>query len=113
MIPDYENIEDMKKMQQEAVKRVQEMQKKAKISLEYSNSGINTQKENIKNISSSKKAPNTFYIENSHKSENIKQNTLDTLIKDPQKSLILLLILLLYDEKSDIMLILALFYIMI
>ena len=113
MIPDYENIEDIKRMQQEAVKRVQEMQKKAKISLEYSNSGIHNQKENIRGILPPKKVPNTFSIENSHKNENIKQNTLESLIKDPQKSLILLLILLLYDEQTDLMLILALFYIML
>ena len=110
MISDYENFEDIKKMQQEAVKRVQEMQKKAKISLEYSNSGINNKEITIQDALQQKivdQPSRTLSTGSNNK------NTLDTLINDPQKSLILLLILLLYDEKSDLMLILALFYIML
>ena len=111
-------MEDLQKMQQEAVKRVQEMQKRAKISLEYSNSGINRQKENTKETLPPNETKNYFnglvLPGKEEKSENnIKNNSLDALIKDPQKGLILLLILLLYDEKSDLGLILALLYIML
>ena len=77
-------MEDLQKMQQEAVKRVQEMQKRAKISLEYSNSGINRQKENTKETLPPNETKNYFNL-----------------------------ILLLYDEKSDLGLILALLYIML
>ena len=118
MVKDYENMEDLQKMQQEAVKRVQEMQKRAKISLEYSNLGINRQKENTKETLPQSEPKNDFnkliLANKERKNENnIKNNSLDALIKDPQKGLILLLILLLYDEKSDLGLILALLYIML
>ena len=61
--------------------------------------------ENIKNVN--------YSFDNTDIPDDAKDLISKILIKDPQKSLILLLILLLYDEKSDLMLILALFYIML
>lgn len=120
----YENIEDIKRMQQEAIKRVREMQKRAKISLEYGSSGINGSNEQsnnelMTNETNSEQIINANQAEKlSEKNPNFQKNNMfpnafNSFIKDPEKGLILVLILLLSDENADIGLILALMYIML
>lgn len=101
--------EDMDKMQQEAVRRMQEMQSRGKSSTaplheQTSNPAVPQPKE-------------TEHCENNFKSEfkpNKEQNNVfDSLFRDKERSLILLLLLLLSTEKTDMGLILALVYLLI
>ena len=113
----YENIEDIRRMQQEAVKRVKEMQKRAKISMEYGSLGINNQgtpdSGNSNNQIVETKNSNSLDSAKNVMPKNLFSNTFNSFIKDPEKSLILVLILLLADENADVGLILALMYIML
>ena len=113
----YENIEDIRRMQQEAVKRVKEMQKRAKISMEYGSLGINNQgtpdSGNFNNQTVETKNSNSLDSAKNLMPKNSFSNTFNSFIKDPEKSLILVLILLLADENADVGLILALMYIML
>lgn len=111
----YESMEDMRRMQQEAIMRVQEMQKRAKKSLE-----VGHQME--PNMNSNDFKPNTpAPIHNVNPSAHKKNlphsptpfplsNIFDIFFKDTEKSLLLVLVLLLVEENSDIGLILALMY---
>ena len=127
----FENMEDLQRMQQEAVRRVQEMQKRAKQSLmagaKYSDlnktnifdnkapikPGIIEQTENLKLIQ------NVIINNKNTKSKQIsnKNNTnfdfFSALLKDREKTLILLLILLLVDESCDLSLAVALMYLIL
>ena len=124
----YENMEDIHRMQNEAIKRVREMQKRAKMSLEYGSVGINAlnsgdssfknlnEKENC-NLSEHNEdllhnnKTNKKYDKNKKQVSNL--NYINEFFKEPEKCLILVLILLLSDENVDIKLIFALMYIML
>lgn len=118
----YDNMDDVRRMQEEAIRRVQQMQQRAKKSLElasFTQQEINkTNIENDKkcNYEEKKTSPdvNTSQVSvakiaNDPSSKNI----LDALMKDNERSLLLVLILLLMDEKCDTSLILALMYLVI
>lgn len=114
----YESMEDMRRMQQEAVMRVHEMQKRAKISLEVGHPFDPAA--NINNSEAPKKDPpnkippfpmppqKPCFPSNNFS----KNNILEMLLNDSEKSLILILILLLVEETDDMGLILALMYLM-
>lgn len=112
----YESTEDMRRMQEEAIIRVREMQKKAKKSLEAGHQFESAV--NVKNCetNNNEQSSNSSHIISSQKNSfslsNIlpKNNILDMFFKDSEKSLILILILLLVEENSDMGLILALMY---
>ena len=127
----FESIEDMQRMQQEAVRRVREMQKRAKQSLmagtKYSASneannlevksqkepGIIEQSENLELVQNAdNKVNNTSSKQVLNKSNN-NFNFFSVLLKDREKTLILLLILLLVDEGCDMSLVVALMYLII
>lgn len=127
----YESSNEIKKMQEEAFKRVQEMQKRAKRSLEYSQpysqKTASPENEALKNsnkeINSTEK--DTFKVEEKEvipqKELNFKSLTtkpeknhiLSLITGDNEKNLILLLLMLLVDEETDISLVLALMYLII
>ncbi len=133
MKSNFESMEDMQRMQQEAVRRVQEMQKRAKQSLEASEKHIELNK--AENLTSQKKVSDNGDIpeqtkdpcliqkvnnlsENTDSKQNLaktngKMNIFSALLNDREKSLVLVLILILVDESSDLSLILALMYLMI
>lgn len=111
----YESMEDMRRMQQEAIMRVQEMQKRAKKSLEVGhqtepNMNLNKSKPNIPapihNINPPDSKKNLLNSLTPFPISNI----FDMFFKDTEKSLLLVLVLLLVEENSDIGLILALMY---
>lgn len=127
----FDNPEDIKKMQQEAVRRVHEMQKRAKQSLAAEQNYLKLKEdEKQKN----KDAQNPDIIEqpkislgiqtvnnatkntNSNKKSFEPKNNFDFLtafLNDREKTLILLLILLLIDEGCELSLIVALLYLII
>ena len=115
----YENIEDIRRMQQEAVKRVKEMQKRAKISMEYGSLGINNkERTGLSNVNNKLINTKSEFLDVTEENKTTVQkdlfsNPFNFLVKDPERSLILVLILLLADEKADIGLIFALMYIML
>lgn len=134
MKSNFESMEEMQKMQQEAVRRVQEMQKRAKQSLEADKRHIELNKEEnlthqqkisdngdtlvqtknsdlIQNVNGISKKINSK--QNSTKTNSNKMNIFSTLLNDKEKNLILVLILILVDESSDLSLILALMYLII
>ena len=134
MKSNFESMEEMQRMQQEAVRRVQEMQKRAKRSLEadleYSdaNKAKNlSQQQEIRNNSEipgqTKDKTSKQMVNNSikntkskhilNKTNGSKMNLFSELFNDKEKSLILVLILILVDESSDLSLILALIYLII
>lgn len=115
-------MDDVRRMQEEAIRRVQQMQQRAKKSLElasFAQQGINkTNTENDTKCNCEEKETNQAVnksqvsvakIANEYSSKNI----LDALMKDNERSLLLILILLLMDEKCDTSLILALMYLVI
>ncbi len=133
MKSNFESMEDMQRMQQEAVRRVQEMQKRAKQSLAASEKHIELNKvENPKhqqecsnNGDTSAQTKESRLIQNvnnlnentsskqSLAKTNGKMNIFSALLNDREKSLVLVLILILVDESSDLSLILALMYLII
>lgn len=133
MKSNFESMEEMQKMQQEAVRRVQEMQKRAKQSLAAGENHIELnkaetpkhQQECSDNGDTSVKAKDSDSIQNvnnANENTNSKQNLAKTngkmnifsaLLNDREKSLVLVLILILVDESSDLSLILALMYLII
>lgn len=127
----FENMQDMQRMQQEAVRRVKEMQKRAKQSLvagaRYSDSSeensfenkvqekpdVIEQTENLSLVQTVGKInKNTDSKQASSKNSN-NFNFFSALLKDREKTLILLLILLLIDEGCDMSLVVALMYLII
>ena len=135
------NQEDLKKMQQEAIRRVREMQSKAKrniyssaqpnsnnnpSNLHHSNKTINNLNNNnhIANMQSNEvhNLHNQQPEQNNSKKRVRKlklkksfglENVFDMLTKDSEKSIILLLIVILMEEECDNMLILCLIYLLI
>lgn len=128
----FENMQDMQRMQQEAVRRVKEMQKRAKQSLVAASTRYSDSNEvdNFENRTQKKpdiieQTENLNLIQNvdkENKDTNSKQalsknsnnfNFFSALLKDREKTLILLLILLLIDEGCDMSLVVALMYLII
>ena len=115
----YENIEDIRRMQQEAVKRVKKKKKRAKISMEYGSLGINNkERTGLSNVNNKLINTKSEFLDVTEENKTTVQkdlfsNPFNFLVKDPERSLILVLILLLADEKADIGLIFALMYIML
>lgn len=100
----FENFENMKKMQQDAIKRTHEMNMRAK----NSNCEADAKKHeenkkenrNPKNQKEQKKEPNKTF------------SLLDSLFSDPEKSLILILVFIFLDEDTNPILIMALMYLL-
>lgn len=94
--------DDMDKMQQEAMRRMQEMQ----------NRGKQTAEQPVKQ--EQEKKQDKPIKPNKQQQPQIKHKSfMDTLLQDKERSLILLLLLLLSTEKCDTGLILALMYLLI
>ena len=129
------NHDDLQKMQQDAIKRVQEMQLRAKRNLSASQNQNNQYHRHLQqsrqpfshNIQEKqesieeKKEPNSN-IKKVNKSRKLKLKRnkskslvqlLDVITKDSDKTIILLLIIILLEEGSDNILILALLYLLI
>lgn len=109
----FENSEDMKKMQQDAIKRAHEMNTRAKKNSHFEknenprNSENEKEKyEDQKNLTRSKE-----HVEDS-KEASKNSSLIDTLFSDPEKSLILILIFIFLDEDTNPILIMALMYLL-
>ena len=108
-------VKSFDSMQEQAIKRAHLMHQRAKNSMkldEYEKFFVkpedidfNKTKENIKIKNNTIKQQNNV--------PKIKLNGLDFLLKDSERSLILVLLLLLFEEKCDIGLLLALMYLLI
>ena len=127
----FDTPEDIQKMQQEAVRRVHEMQKRAKQSLAAEQNYLKLKEEekqknkNTKNpdiIEQAKITPGIQAVNNATKNTNSNQKSfepknnfdfLTAFLNDREKTLILLLILLLIDEGCELSLIVALLYLII
>ena len=124
----YDNKENLHKMQQDALKRVREMQSRAKRSLENSN------KENIGSYSNSHSQSNATatifktelpnYCHPEKPASKIKRNRklkrkknssdfLKTLFEDQERNIILILLLILAEDQADTGILLALIYLLI
>ena len=109
----YGKIENLESMQEQAIKRAQKMHQKAKSSInlnEYESFVINPE-----NINFSEREENSKIKNKNAKFNNnaLRINGLDFLLKDSERSLILVLLLLLFEEKCDMALILALMYLLL
>lgn len=124
----FETMADMQRMQQEAVRRVHEMQKRAKQTLvaDEQQREIDAKKEDVAtkpNVNDQTQVlPIKQSVNNADKNtksilkkvgSNRNFDFFSALVNDPEKSLILLLILLLLDEGTDLSLVFALMYLMI
>ena len=123
----FETMEDMQRMQQEAVRRVHEMQRRAKQTLLASEKKIDATHQSAPNAtkpdlndqtqlslikqSEKQQEKNTKCI---NKKADLNKNfdLFSSFTNDPEKSLILVLILLLLDEGADLSLVFALMYLM-
>ncbi len=94
-------INDMERMQQEAVRRAREMQQRARIPTPPKAEAPLPEEHTEKQSRPRQEAPQET------------QSFSEVLFKDREKTLILCLILLLTDEKSDSSLIFALLYLLI
>lgn len=95
-------INDMERMQQEAVRRAREMQQRARIPTPPKAEAPPPEEHTEKQSHPRQEAP----LQET-------QSFSEVLFKDKEKTLILCLILLLTDEKSDSSLIFALLYLLI
>jgi len=100
---------EMKKMQQEAVRRAEEMQNRARTVQQQQNQPSHHQSEPVAEINT----PNVENIQKPPERQNETGGLFETLMKDKERTLILGLILLLMDEKTDNSLIFALMYLLI
>lgn len=114
------NENEIKRLQQEAVKRAREMQNIAKnnsSSDEHKNKLPEPKQPQEKDVHKENKqscnTENGHSLENSQKQDNMTGGVFDLLMKDKEKTLILCLVLLLMDEKTDNGLLLALMYLLI
>lgn len=107
---------EMRRMQQDAVRRVQEMQNRARQAVDPSRIG--------KDSGSGQASPANRENQPPHSSQETPvpasqlqgkgmSGILDTLMQDSERTLILVLILLLSSEKADMELLLALMYLII
>ena len=111
-------VKNIDSMQEQAIKRAQLMHQRAKNSMkldEYEK--IFLKPEDI-DFNRTNKTKETAKIKNNtikpqNNAPKIKLNGLDFLLKDSERSLILVLLLLLFEEKCDIGLLLALMYLLI
>ena len=99
---------EMKKMQQEAVRRAEEMQNRAR-TVQQQSQPSHHQSEPVAEINT----PNVENIQKPPERQNETGGLFETLMKDKERTLILGLILLLMDEKTDNSLIIALMYLLI
>lgn len=109
----YGKVENLESMQEQAIKRAQQMHQKAKNSMslnEYRNFTINPENISFRKNEEPTKIKNKV---ESFKNSGSKVNGLDFLLKDSERSLILVLLLLLCEEKCDMGLILALMYLLL
>ncbi len=102
---------EMKRMQEEAVRRAEEMQSRARAVQQQQNQPSYNQPkpEPVSEI----KAPHAENIQKPPERQNETGGLFETLMKDKERTLILGLILLLMDEKTDNSLIIALMYLLI
>ena len=99
---------EMKKMQQEAVRRAEEMQNRAR-TVQQQSQPSHHHSEPVAEINT----PNVENIQKPPERQNETGGLFETLMKDKERTLILGLILLLMDEKTDNSLIFALMYLLI
>lgn len=127
----FESIEDMQRMQKEAILRVKEMQKRAKQSLQANSQNVNLNEKIKSKNQELKNSQNIDQIKDLSQFQNVYNDSKNTysnqecslnknnfnffanILKDKEKTLILLLILLLIDENCDISLVFALMYLII
>lgn len=109
----FENSEDMKKMQQDAIKRAHEMNTRAKKNshFEKNENSQNTEDEQEKCEDQTKLDCSKEHSESS-KEASKNSSLIDTLFSDPEKSLILILIFIFLDEDTNPILIMALMYLL-
>jgi protein tyrosine phosphatase len=122
--------EEMQRMQREAIHRVQEMQKRAKRTIEVENNNTNQNRQASATPFRKTKRNNEPVLKQQKNNEKINltypsvsqelqdnQNALtdifDSLMADSEKTMILILILLLSTEEADAGLLLALMYLII
>lgn len=132
-----ENRDDVQRMQKEAIRRVQEMQSRAKNSLDGKHNHPNHQNahqpqhphsqpphekksaEEKMPAEPCKQAPQSIPQQNLHKAKSPMTisppfpNLLDAIMKDGERNLLLILILILVGEGADSSIILALMYLML
>ena len=123
----FETMEDMQRMQQEAVRRVHEMQRRAKQTLLASEKKIdatvqrqqngtkpdlNDQTQLLPLKQNEKQQDKNTKCINKKANSNKNFDIFSSFTNDPEKSLILVLILLLLDEGADLSLVFALMYLM-
>lgn len=106
--------DEMDKMQQEALRRMQEMQSRGKpVAVSHT---TNTEQPQEKKQTSPLSAPNSVAVNKKPEicdTENKQPSFFESIFHDKERSLILLLLLLLSTEKTDTGLILALVYLLI
>lgn len=123
----FETMEDMQRMQQEAVRRVHEMQRRAKQTLLASEKkndvipqkepnatkpALNDQTQLLPLKQNKKQQDKNTKCINKKANSNKNFDIFSSFTNDPEKSLILVLILLLLDEGADLSLVFALMYLM-
>lgn len=109
----FENFEDMKKMQQDAIKRTHEMNSRAKNNSNCEANNSQSPNENKKEEHKNKEKDACFTEHNEPLKEIVKNfSILDSLFSDPEKSLILILMFIFLDEDTNPMLIMALMYLL-
>lgn len=123
----FETMEEMQRMQQEAVRRVHEMQRRAKQTLLASEKkndvipqkepnatkpALNDQTQLLPLKQNEKQQDENTSCINKKANSNKNFDLFSSLTNDPEKSLILVLILLLLDEGADLSLVFALMYLM-
>ena len=135
MSVNYDNQDDMQRLQQEAIRRVREMQSRAKVNIENTNKEVKqSQPKNVRQVEKPrpkeplKEARYNMQSEpklnherdNLHKKSYKVKNTksqppldlMGNIMKNKDQNLILILILILVGEEADAGLILALLYLM-
>ncbi len=109
----FESSEDMKKMQQEAIKRAHEMNTRAKKNSHFEKNESTRNTENEKEKCENQKKLDCFTEHSESSKEALKKPSLiDVLFSDPEKSLILILIFIFLDEDTNPILIMALMYLL-
>ena len=115
MEPIDSKVKNIDSMQEQAIKRAQKMHQKAKNSMrldEYEKFFVKPEDINFNKEEETAKIKNKA-IKVQNNVPKIKLNGLDFLLKDSERSLILVLLLLLFEEKCDMGLLLALMYLLI
>jgi hypothetical protein len=113
----FENNNEMSRMQQDAIRRVQEMQSRAQQSVRNSSRDVQHEPLRVPEPSrhestAMREMPNERHNDEHHQ-ENPITDIFESLMQDKERTLILVLILLLIEEKSDTGAILALMYLVL